>query len=67
MNVIDRDTDGAIVRLSRDELYMLAQAVHTVCDGASIGASEFVTIMGWDQGVYMRLCDQVRDAYRTST
>ena len=46
MDIVSKDVDSATVRLSRDELYMLALAVHTVCDGMAVMNTEFATIMG---------------------
>ncbi len=66
MDILDKNTHGATIKFTRDELYMLALAVATVCDGAAVYPSEFVTIMGWDAATYSKLGDQVAAAGRGS-
>ena len=66
MQLIDNNAEEVVVGFTREELYMLMQAMSEVCDGDSIPNSEFVTRMGWDRPAYSRLLDQIGDARRNS-
>ena len=66
MDVLTKGSTDATVHLTRDELYMLLQALSEVCHGYAIPESEFETRMGWPRQAYETLCDQVLTAFKTS-
>ncbi len=62
MRVLKTDGDNFEVSLSRDELWLLGQALNEVCNGVEIGEWEFQTRLGYERSVADGLMDELLKA-----
>ncbi len=63
----DRPMSYADVRLSRDELALLNNALNEVCNGIDFSDSEFHTRLGADRSEGLALLRQINDLLKISS
>ena len=64
MNVVSLGTDTFNLRVSRNELGLIGNALNEVCHGVHIDDAEFQTRLGSERGELQALLTQIVSAYR---
>ncbi|HEX3943058.1 MAG TPA: hypothetical protein VHW69_03120 [Rhizomicrobium sp.] len=64
MQVLENTPNGIDVRLTRDELGLLGNALNEVCNGVHIPDWEFQTRLSVEREELQKLLDQIVAAYR---
>jgi hypothetical protein len=65
MIIVDRTSATVDLRLNRDELGLLGNALNEVCNGVEIADFEFQTRLGVERSEAQALLRRVRDVYRS--